>query len=213
MAIVDCSHPIKTGLQVYPDDPAVSVSEVAAMDPDGYRVSAIEFGTHSGTHIDAPSHTEPGGASLGAFPIETFRFDTQLLSLPGLPDRAAITVDDLPTPTDADLLVVATGWDAHWNTDRYRDHPYLTPEAAEWCADHDYHVGVDALNVDPTPSSNAADHEPSGFGAHHALLGTGHLIIENLTNLGGLPNRFTLNAYPLAVDADGAPIRAVASEA
>jgi kynurenine formamidase len=46
--------------------------------------------------------------------------------------------------------------------------------------------------------------------AHHALLGEGLPIVENLRNLGALPNRFTLHAYPLRLDADGAPVRAVA---
>jgi kynurenine formamidase len=47
--------------------------------------------------------------------------------------------------------------------------------------------------------------------AHHALLGAGRVIVENLTNVAApSADRFTLSACPLAVAADGAPVRAVA---
>jgi len=109
---------------------------------------------------------------------------------------------------DAEMVVFSTGWDAHWNTDRYLDHPYVAPETAARCADHNLAVGIDALSPDPTPSPHAAA-EPTGFQAHHALLGNDCLLVENLTNLGGVGNRFELRAYPLALGGDGAPVRAV----
>jgi kynurenine formamidase len=205
----DLSQPLASGMQTYPGDPAVAVDSHADVDDDGYRVTALALGSHSGTHVDAPSHTEPAGATLGAFAVETFRFDAQLVDV-RRDARSPIAVADLPEPTDADILVFRTGWDDHWGTDRALDHPYLTREAAAWCVEHDYHVGTDALSVDPTPSSNAAADEPAGFGAHHAILGAGGLIYENFTGLGRLPDRFGLHAYPLALDADGAPVRAVA---
>jgi kynurenine formamidase len=71
-------------------------------------------------------------------------------------------------------------------------------------------VATDTLNPDPTPTERATPDEPSGVPAHRALLGAGRLVVENLTGLERLPERVTLHAYPLAVDADGAPVRAVA---
>lgn len=211
MPTYDLSHPLETGSQTYPGDPSIAVERAATMEEDGFRVSALALGTHSGTHVDAPSHTEADGRSLGTFPIETFRFAARMVDLTGKGARAAIKPDDLPDPVgDEDLLVLRTGWGAHWGTDRYLDHPYLTAAAGEWCAERGYHVATDGLSVDPTPSANADDDEPDGFGAHHALLGNGRLIVENLRGLDRLPDRFDLHAYPLAVDADGAPVRAVA---
>lgn len=209
MATYDLSHPLESGMQTYPNDPAVSLVPHAAFDADGYRVTALSMGSHTGTHVDAPSHTEPGGKTLGEFDVETFSFDAQVVDV-RLGARAAIGVSALPEPTDADLLVLRTGWDEHWGTDRYLDHPYLTQSAAAWCVDNGYHVAIDALNVDPTPSPNAGDAEPAGFDAHHTILGAGHLIYENLTGLDRVPARCEVHAYPLALDADGAPVRAVA---
>ncbi|MCO8246274.1 MULTISPECIES: cyclase family protein [unclassified Haladaptatus] len=207
----DCTHPLTPATTVYPGDPHVECTPHATHEEDGYRVTSLELGTHSGTHIDAPSHTEPDGRTLDSFSIETFAFEARLVDCRGKGPREPIDRGALPNPADADLLVLHTGWDAHWGTDAYFDHPYLTADAAAWCVDNDCHVGIDALNVDSTPTQNARDDEPDGIPAHHALLGSDHLILENLTNLDGLPERFRLSAFPLAVaDADGGPVRAVA---
>jgi kynurenine formamidase len=207
----DCAHSLTATTTVYPGDPRVERVPHATHEEDGYRVTRLELGSHSGTHIDAPSHTEPDGRTLDSFPVETFAFDALRVDVRGKTVREPIDVGDLPDPTDDDLLVFHTGWDAHWGTDIYFDHPYLTAETAAWCADHNYHVAIDALNVDPTPTDNVRDGEPEGVPAHHKLLGTDHLLVENLTNLDGLPRRFRLSAFPLSVkDADGAPVRAVA---
>ncbi|WP_423746254.1 cyclase family protein (plasmid) [Haladaptatus sp. SPP-AMP-3] len=206
----DCTHPLTPATTVYPGDPTVGRTPHATHDADGYRVTKLELGTHSGTHVDAPSHTEPDGRTLDSFPVETFAFDALRIDVRDKAPREPIERADLPDPTDDELLVFHTGWDDHWGTDAYFDHPYLTADAAAWCADRDYHVAIDALNVDPTPTENARDDEPDGVPAHHELLGTDHLIVENLTNLDDLPRRFRLSAFPLSVeDADGAPVRAV----
>jgi kynurenine formamidase len=221
----DLTHPIRTGMQVYPGDPAVAVEPHADIDSDGYRVSALELGTHAGTHVDAPCHVEPGGKSLADFPVEAFRFDAVRVDLRGVGARDPIrraelsdavdaavdaAVDSDDAFTDPDMLVLRTGWDEHWGTPRYFDHPYVTGEAAAWCAERGYHLGLDALSPDPTPTENAAADEPAGVPAHRALFAAERLIVENLTGLDALPARFELCAYPLSLDADGSPVRAVA---
>ena len=198
-------------MPVYPGDPPVSVESHATMADDGYRIRALACGSHAGTHVDAPSHTEPDGASIDSYPVDRFVLDAVRVDLRGRDPRAPIRVDDLPD-VSADALVLQTGWDAHWGNQEYFDHPFLAPAAAEYCAERGYDVAVDALSVDPTPTENAGPGEPEGFRAHHALLGADRLIFENLTNLAGLPERFELRAFPLKLaDGDGAPVRAVAS--
>lgn len=223
MPTYDLTRPVEDGMPTYPDDPPVSVAPHATHEADGYRVTALSLGSHSGTHVDAPAHTEPDGATLGAFAPEAFRFRARRVDLRGAAANESIPVDHLPdpAPSDADLLVLHTGWDDHWGTARALAHPYLAPEAAAWCADREYSVATDAMSVDPSPSpdefdggptSDGGDGHPSGDGlaAHHAILGAERLILENLVGLARLPRRFELSAHPLALDADGAPVRAVA---
>lgn len=209
MTYVDLTQPIATGMPVFPGDPAVEVEPVATVEHDGYRVSSVQCGSHSGTHIDAPSHTEPDGPAIDAFPVDSFAFDARIVDVSGRDNREPIPPTDLPDSTELDMVVFRTGWDTFWGTDRYRDHPYLTPEAGRQCAEAGLSVGIDALNPDPTPSGNATDDELDGFPVHRALLGSGLFIVENLTNLDGL-EAGTLYAFPLPIrDGDGAPVRTV----
>ena len=204
----DLSHPIETGMQTYPGDPAVTVEPAATHGTDGFHVESVECGSHSGTHVDAPAHTEPDGRTLDAYPVERFVFDALRVDCRDVGAREPIPARRVPD-ADVDLLAFRTGWDATWGTDRYLDHPYLSPAAAEACAERGFDVGIDTLNPDPTPSPNAGDDEPTGLEAHHALLGDGSLIVENLAGLGAVGERFELRAYPLALPSDGAPVRAV----
>lgn len=210
MALRDLSQPLATGMPVFPGDPAVEIEPAATIDGDGFRVSSVGCGSHTGTHIDAPSHTEADGAPIDAYDVDRFVFDARVVDVRGLDPREPIEASAVPDPDGADLLVFRTGWDAHWGRDRYLDHPYLSPAAAERCVAADCSVAVDALNPDPTPSANATADEPAGFPVHAAILGADLFIIENLTGLGGF-ERATLYAFPLPIEAgDGAPIRAVA---
>jgi kynurenine formamidase len=204
----DLSHRIETGMTTYPGDPDVTLEPAATHDTDGFCVTRLVCGSHAGTHVDAPAHTEPGGPTLAAYPIEAFVRDARRVDCRDLGARDPIDEARVPE-TDADCLVFHTGWDTHWGTDRYLDHPYLSPAAGERCAELGYAVATDTLSPDPTPTERASADEPDGFPAHHALLGRGLLVFENLRGIGAVPDRFELRAYPLALGGDGAPVRAV----
>lgn len=225
METYDLSHPIETGTPVYPGDPSPRVETAATVAEDGYRVSRLEIGTHTGTHIDAPSHVIDGGKSLDAFSVETYRFGALLVDLRPLEPREPVSRERLEEAIGSvrrdgtsnthngnpDLLVVRTGWDEYWGTERYHDHPYLTAEAAQAVVERGLSIGIDAFSVDPSPGPGTSPDEPDGIPAHHLLLENDLLIVENLRGLSDLPSEFELHAYPLPVrDADGSPIRAVA---
>ncbi|GAB3410784.1 cyclase family protein [Haloparvum alkalitolerans] len=213
----DLSHPLRTGAPTYPGDPDVSVEPAATHEADGYSVHTVELGSHAGTHVDAPRHTEPDGATLDDREVGEWAFDARLLDLTPCEPREAVGPDAFPDDLDPaiDLLVVRTGWADRWGTDAYRDHPFLTPEFAERCVDAGVGVGLDTFGPDPTAPAESADDdsgdEPTGFPAHHALLGAGLPVVENLRNLAGLPRRFACYAFPLPLaESDGAPARVVA---
>ncbi len=232
----DLSRRIETGMPTYPGDPAVTLTPDATQERDGYATSELRTGTHAGTHVDAPRHTRPDGATIDDRDVGRFVFDARLVDLRPLEPREPITPERLSSVADGDcagnadegerprLLVLRTGWEPHWGTARYRDHPYLTDGAAEWCRERGFGVGLDTFGPDPTPSTgdrwgsasddNAVadgDDEPVGTPAHDALLGAELAIIENLCGLDDLPERFRLYAFPLRLrDGDGSPVRAVA---
>jgi kynurenine formamidase len=193
----------------------VSVASVTTVEDDGARVTELDVDTHVGTHIDAPAHTLGDGKTLDEFPLSAFSFDARLADCTSVGDREPIGVDALPEPTDHDMLVIRTGWSEHWGTDRYRDHPYLTETAAQWCAEHGYSVGLDTFGPDPTPSANQdreRDDEPDGLPAHDALFAADCLVVENLRGLARLPREFELTALPLPLETEASPVRAVARD-
>jgi kynurenine formamidase len=228
----DLSRPIETGMPTYPGDPAVSLAPDATHEADGYATSELRTGTHAGTHVDAPRHTLSEGATVDEVDPGRFAFDARLVDLRPLEPREPITAEALaaalgdeesafeagthPIDAELDLFVCRTGWAAHWGTDRYRDHPYLTEAAATRCRELGVGVGVDTFGPDPTPTATATDaatasDEPDGTPAHDALLEADLPIVENLCGLDGLPSRFRLYAFPLRLrDGDGSPVRAVA---
>lgn len=214
MARFDLSQPVRESMPVYPGSRPVSVASVATVDDDGARVTELDIDTHVGTHIDAPAHTLADGKTLDEFPLSAFSFDARVVDCTGLSDREPIGVDALPDPTDHDMLVLRTEWSDHWGTERYRDHPYLTADAAAWCADNGYSVGFDTFGPDPTPSADPErerDDEPDGLPAHDALFAENCLIVENLRGASRLPREFELRALPLALETEASPVRALAT--
>jgi arylformamidase len=67
----DVTLPLGAGSAVYPGDPAIRIgvhSAIAQGDPA--NVSTLALGSHSGTHVDAPSHFLSGGDTVDRLPLE-----------------------------------------------------------------------------------------------------------------------------------------------
>ncbi len=215
--IVDLSHPIATGMPIYPGDPEVATAPATTIAVDGFAVTALELGTHSGTHVDAPSHSIEGGAAIDEIDPARLMGRARILRV-SAGDGEMIGVagveDQLRAWDGERIALVHTGWDAHWGTPRMLQHPAVSVELADALLA----LGVDVLGVDtlsPDPSDLAAveaREEPPTLPVHERWLGAGRLIIENLRGLGDVPGETCeLIALPLRLAGlDGSPVRAVA---
>jgi kynurenine formamidase len=216
--IVDLSVALRTGLTIYPGDPGVRIEPALRVPAgDGVNVLAVHMGSQSGTHVDAPYHVLEDGARLDELPLERFLGPAVVADVRHVAAESAIGVADLEPVRDrlgpGAILLLHTGWSRHFgDPDRYRRHPWLSPEAAHLVvALGVLCVGIDAFSVDPTP----LDVSSARLDAHLAILGPGGVIVENLTNLGALAvlRRPVVSVLPLNIaHADGAPVRAVAYE-
>jgi kynurenine formamidase len=103
-------------------------------------------------------------------------------------------------------VLVHTGWDENWATDRYfEDHPFLTEETAVYLRDSGARlVGIDSMNIDDTRGNSRP--------AHSILLKAEIIIAEHLCNLGELHEQgFTFSAVPPKFQGVGTfPVRAFA---
>src|SRR5205085_7431059 len=73
MELIDVSVPIREGMVTYPGDPEVRMEHAASIaGGDAANLTRLDFGVHSGTHVDAPVHFIEGGAGADALSLELF---------------------------------------------------------------------------------------------------------------------------------------------
>ncbi len=198
-------------MTVFPGDPEPRIGPAASSPP--WQVSSLSIGSHTGTHIDAASHYYPNGTTIDRYEASRFVLPGIVARLIDLDDDGPITAAQLEAPLrsapEGGAILLHTGWDRFWKTERYLRHPYLTAEAAEQIAAARLRlVGIDALNPDSTVQGTSH--------AHEILLGGDVLIVENLTRLEQLQagRIYGVSVLPINLaHLDGSPVRAVAWEA
>ena len=181
-------------MALQPGDPPFVLSPVSSYSADGYQVSGVSLGSHTGTHVDAPRHFYPAGLTLDQFPLERlvgrgWVFDCREDSAVDLVESVARQLD-ASAVSQGDLALL-------WTKGRF-----LTVAAAEMLVEAGVGlVGIDAPSVDAEP-----------YLVHRLLLAHDVLIVENLCGLERLgPGPVNCAILPLALtDTDGAPVRAIA---
>ncbi|MEK3884630.1 cyclase family protein [Paenibacillus sp. PL2-23] len=81
MKIIDLSIPIADGMSVYPGDPEVRVKVAHHHESHTWELRQLSMGSHTGTHVDAPSHMHPGAATLDELPLDRFFGQSRLVRL------------------------------------------------------------------------------------------------------------------------------------
>ena len=95
MKIIDLTHNIENGMQIYPGDPEIRISEGLIHESDYCHVDVLQLNSHTGTHIDAPYHFLPEGKKITDFAADKFTGKGITLDLRGKGENEAITVDDI----------------------------------------------------------------------------------------------------------------------
>lgn len=206
--IVDLTQPITAGMPVYPGDPEVRLDPVTDLATDGCRVAALHLGTHTGTHVDAPAHVVPTGATIDKLDLSLMHGPAELIPVPRAAPHSRVELADLDLTVlrPGDIALLRTDWSRHFGTDHYLAHPHLSPAIADHLIALGVRtIGVDLLSPDPTPAEDLP--------FHRAFLGAGGVIVENLTNLAAITwPRPTFTALPLPLSGmDGSPVRAIAT--
>ena len=170
-----------------------------------FQIGKIEMVANTGTYIDAPFHRYAAGKDLAQLALESLaNLDAVVVSIPRNAGRAISARAFEGVDVAGKAVLVETGWDVHWRTERYlTGHPFLTADAAEHLASRGVRlVGIDSLNIDDTADVARP--------VHSTLLGAGVPIVEHLCNLVGLPDRdFKFFAVPAKVAGFGSwPVRA-----
>jgi arylformamidase len=201
--------PVHSGGLVYPGNPEIRIQlEQAIARGAGANVSSIYFGSHTGTHVDAPRHFSDAGAGVDQLSLETLvgqallvRFDDDVMSI----TRAHLEARDL---RGHKRLLFCTRNSRLQTESRtfVPDYTYVAPDAAEYLVSLDVKlVGVDYLSVEQFHSGHHR--------THHTLLDNNVIIVEGLQLSAPPEGEYQLVCLPLRLDGcDGAPARAVLIE-
>jgi arylformamidase len=203
MTWIDVSVPLRSGMVHWPGDPAVSIELVAAMaSGDDADVTAIDMGAHTGTHMDAPSHFVPGGASLDDLDPDVVFGPARVI---GIDDPVAVSAPELERhgiEHGERLLFRTSNSDRCWSTDDFvEDFVYISEDAAALLAEREVRlVGIDYLSV--------GGFHVDGAAIHRRLLGAGVWILEGLGLRSVAPGRYEMVCLPLRLaGAEGGPAR------
>ena len=191
MKLIDISKEL-TKAPVYPGDITPELRPLSRMSMgDVCNTTAVSMCLHNGTHLDAPRHFLPDGATADKVDLEACIGECVVLEYDGflLGDAA----EELLPYLKKRVL--------------FKGSVQLTPSAAFVLSD----AGVVLIGVEQ-PSVAPPEYVEQ---VHRQLLGTGMVLLENLDlSQAKVGETYLLMAAPLKIaGADGAPVRAVLAEA
>jgi kynurenine formamidase len=195
--VVDMTHELSEDFPTFGGEPGIAYDKAFDFALDGYNLYKLTIDEHTGTHIDAPLHFSPDGASVAEIPVGNLVCPLAVIDIAA---RAAenpntqLTPDDLrawisangPIP-DGACVAMHSGWDTKVGTPAFRgddsglSFPGFHIEATQMLLEE---TGAVAMAVDTL----SLDHGQSpDFATHYAWLPSGRYGIECLAGLSQVP--------------------------
>jgi kynurenine formamidase len=231
--LIDLTHSFEADTIVWPTEQNFRLVLQQAGETAGgyyYASNRLEMAEHGGTHIDAPIHFSRDGQTLDQIPIEQLvgsgvRIDVVVQCAS---DRDyLVSIQDFERWEGAhgkipnrSIVLIDTGFARYWPSRqlylgtelrgpegvRALHFPGLHPNAAAWLVRERQvkAVGIDTASIDYGQSTT--------FDTHVALLSQNVPVLENLSDLRGLPERgFEVIALPMKIaGGTGGPLRVIA---
>jgi arylformamidase len=200
MATIDISVPVRPGMIVWDDESAPVVERVSSIAAgDGYNLSRLVLGAHTGTHVDAPLHFIDGGASAERLPLEVLIGPVLVVDARSVAEEIDVETVEREVAAGTERVIFATRNSQLWDADGFRsDFVGISPPAASLLLERGARlVGIDYLSVG-SPET------------HRKLLSDGVVVLEGLDLREVEAGSYRLVCLPLdIVGSDGAPARAV----
>ena len=209
MQVYDVSVPLSANTVTYPGDPGIAIKHWLRMaNGDQANVSRMDFGLHSGTHVDAPAHFIEGGAKVDSMPLDSLLGEAEVIEVATNVDVIDETFVAANCARGSQRVLFKTRNSVYWgDTERgfHEDYVYIDPDAAHWLVESGVKlVGIDYLSVEKFNSDS--------FPTHLAFLSRGVVIVEGL-DLRAVPaGQYELLCLPLKIaggSGDGAPARVI----
>jgi arylformamidase len=206
MSWLDLSVPVRNGMVHWPGDPEFHINRVHDYaNGDGLVLSHIDLGVHTGTHMDAPLHFVPGGATIDQIPLDATVGPARVIEIADPESVKPAELEAANIQPGERILLKTANSNSRWNTDEFqKDFVYISREGAAYLASIPIRaVGVDYLSV--------GGFYKDGPETHRALLGAGVWVMEGLNLAALTAGPHDLICLPLKLmGAEGAPARAIA---
>lgn len=200
--IVDISLPLDENTIIYPGNNPITIENYHSSSGLTY-LSNISFGSHTGTHIDAPRHVDEKGAGVDQIDLKRLVGKCRVLDF--TTSTESISVFDLESQNiqNEERILAKTKNSLRGFKTAFDDYVYLSSEGAAYLAEKNTLVfGIDYLSV---KKKGSTDNRP-----HTELLNKGIPIIEGINLSLVSEGEYILIALPLRFTGlDGSPIRAI----
>ena len=226
--IIDITTPISPLTNVFPGDPIPEIERVCTLEKEGCAVSKLSFGSHTGTHVDAPSHILKNGLTSDKLELKNLMGTALILDFSSF--SGALNAEILEqafrntkAPKNTPVLLLKTDTFSRKPVSTGEVNPqdaesgsqeresgkkesvpaYLDESGAAWIIEKGFRtIGTDGLSVDNLYSETLP--------AHHTLF-AGNVNIVECLELGSVEaGTYFFLCLPLKIEGcDGAPARAL----
>ena len=203
--IIDISWPIAEKTTAYKNRSVIAIQETKQFEVDNVRETVITLGSHSGTHIDAPSHFLRDGATISDISLATVMGTCIVLDLThcetSITREDLLSYDSLISPGIIVLLRTRNSDLSPYDT--FNSHFIALAECgALYCVEKEIKaIGIDYLGI---------ENSQPGHPTHKSLLNANITVIEGLRLKHVESGNYFFIALPLLmVGLEAAPARAV----
>ena len=204
----DISVPLVNDGLVYPGNPSISITPQQEVSKGASaNVSTLSFGSHTGTHVDAPKHFFDDGLGVDSLPLDVLMGPCVVVCVEddvNAVGESELRLHELKSHT---RVLIKTRNSSYIREREFRkDYTYLAPDGAAYLAKLGVRlVGVDYLSVEQFRSPHHRTHK--------TLLEHSVVIVEGMVLSDPPPGEYELYCLPmLMAGLDGAPARAVLVE-
>lgn len=204
MKVLDISWPIDPAMTAYKNKKTVLFDCTKTIDKDGARDSTITLSSHTGTHVDAPSHFLRDGKTIDEINPERLIGPCKVLHI----EKEAIEADDLKNYeiNAGDIILLKTSNSAFSPQDAFDpSYCYLHESGARYLSEKKVKaVGIDYLSIE----RSHPEHPTHVTLFHHDIV-----IIEGLRLEHVQPGSYFFVCLPLfTFGLEAAPARAILIE-
>lgn len=202
MEIIDISMKIGEDIPVYPGNPEPEIERYREVPGDSTTESKICIGSHTGTHVDSEQHVFQEGSPVSEMELENFYGECQVLDLTDAGKE--VTRDDLEEKDIRENIILVKTRNSGKQYENFREEfTGLKLDAVKYLIENDVEtIGVDYLSL-TVFYGGEEDQEAHRLGIREMK------VIEGLKLTGVEPGKYRFAGFPVKIESDGAPVRAV----